>query len=67
MGQAQTIEEAINNMNETGSVENMDLSIDDLVAALRSFDRSFSDVSVPLELVREMLREAYMQGYGGGF
>ena len=67
MGQAQTIEEAINNMNETGSVDNMDLSIDDLVAALRSFDRSFSDVSVPLELVREMLREAYRQGYAVDF
>ncbi len=67
MGQAQTVEEAINNMNETGSADNMDMSIDDLVAALRSFDKSFSDVSVPLELVREMLREAYMQGYGASF
>ena len=66
MGQAQTIEEAINNMNETGSVDNMDLSIDDLVTALRSFDRSFLDISVPLELVREMLREAYLQGYVAG-
>ena len=66
MGQAQTIEEAINNMNETGSVDNMDLSIDDLVTALRSFDIPFSEVSVPLELVREMLREAYLQGYVAG-